>query len=120
MTGGTIVVLGRTGKNFGAGMTGGSAFVLDLENEFPDLYNTGLVVIERPDASGEAVLKALISKHLEETGSARAKQILGDWPKYCAAFWKVQPRPPGPKPSEAKPAASTETVISEKVIATQP
>ena len=120
MTGGTIVVLGRTGKNFGAGMTGGSAYVLDLENEFPDLYNTGLVVIERLDHQGENVLRQLIVRHLEETGSARAREILGDWEKFSSSFWKVLPRPPSPKPSEVKPSASSEAVISEKVIATQP
>jgi glutamate synthase domain-containing protein 3 len=94
--------------------------VLDLENEFPDLYNTGLVVIERLDHQGENVLRQLIVRHLEETGSARAREILGDWEKFSSSFWKVLPRPPSPKPSEVKPSASSEAVISEKVIATQP
>ena len=120
MTGGTIVVLGSTGKNFGAGMTGGSAYILDVENHFPDLFNTGLVVIERLNATTEAPLKELVEKHLKETGSSYAKEILSDWPRYAASFWKVLPRPPAPKPSEVKPTASSETVISEKVIATQP
>jgi len=120
MTGGTIVVLGDTGKNFGAGMTGGLAFVLDLHNRFEDLYNTGLVVINRLNAQDEGFLKPLISKHLEETGSTQSKAILEDWSKYSSSFWKVQPHTPAAKPSEAKPAASSETVISEKVIATAP
>ncbi|NBV33211.1 MAG: hypothetical protein EBR81_05295 [Proteobacteria bacterium] len=120
MTGGTIVVLGDTGKNFGAGMTGGLAFVLDLHNRFEDLYNTGLVVINRLSEQDEAFLKPLITKHLEETGSTHSKAILEDWSKYSSSFWKVQPHTPAAKPSEAKPAASSETVISEKVIATAP
>jgi glutamate synthase domain-containing protein 3 len=120
MTGGTIVVLGDTGKNFGAGMTGGMAFVLDAHERFADLYNPGLIVIERLDAANEVVLHELISRHVEQTGSARGKEILGDWPTFSKAFWVVQPRPPAAKPSESKPVASSETVISEKVIATQP
>jgi len=120
MTGGTIVVLGSTGKNFGAGMTGGSAYILDVENHFQDLFNPGLVVIERLNATTEVPLKELVEKHLKETGSAYAKEILADWPRFAASFWKVLPRPPAPKPSEVKPTATSETVISEKVIATQP
>ena len=120
MTGGTIVVLGNTGKNFGAGMTGGMAFVLDTDERFADLYNPGLIVIERLDVATEVILRELVSKHVAQTGSARGKEILADWPAFSKAFWVVQPRPPAAKPSEAKPVASSETVISEKVIATQP
>jgi glutamate synthase domain-containing protein 3 len=120
MTGGTIVVLGETGKNFGAGMTGGMAFVLDTSERFADLYNPGLIVIERLDATTEVILHELVSKHVANTGSARGSEILADWQTCSKAFWAVQPRPPAAKPSESKPVASSETVISEKVIATQP
>ncbi len=120
MTGGTIVVLGDTGKNFGAGMTGGMAFVLDTSERFADLYNPGLIVIERLDATTEVILHELVAKHVANTGSARGSEILADWPTFSKAFWAVQPRPPAAKPSESKPVASSETVISEKVIATQP
>jgi glutamate synthase (NADPH/NADH) large chain len=96
------------------------AFVLDSDACFADLYNPGLIVIERLDASTEVILHELISKHVAQTGSARGKEVLADWPTFSKSFWVVQPRPPAAKPSEAKPVASSETVISEKVIATQP
>ncbi|MEY2599799.1 MAG: glutamate synthase large subunit, partial [Verrucomicrobiota bacterium] len=79
MTGGTIVILGDTGKNFGAGMTGGSAFVYDINQKFADLYNPGLVAIERLTEESGAILQALIQKHLALTGSARAREILENW-----------------------------------------
>jgi glutamate synthase (NADPH/NADH) large chain/glutamate synthase (ferredoxin) len=120
MTGGTVVVLGRTGKNFGAGMTGGTAYVLDLEEKFSELYNPGLVVVERLSDEDKVIVQQLVYRHLEATESARAKQILGEWSKFAAHFWKVKPKPPAAKPSEAKPPASSEAVISEKVVATQP
>ncbi|MEK0444796.1 MAG: glutamate synthase large subunit [Verrucomicrobiota bacterium] len=120
MTGGTIVVLGDTGKNFGAGMTGGEAYIFDVSGKFPDLYNPGLVAIERLNATTSVTLQQLIQKHLEVTGSARAREILSDWEKHSGSFWKVQPRPPAAKPSESKLPASSAAVISEKVIATQP
>jgi glutamate synthase domain-containing protein 2/glutamate synthase domain-containing protein 1/glutamate synthase domain-containing protein 3 len=116
MTGGTVVVLGRTGKNFGAGMTGGHAFILDLESRFESLYNPGLVVIERLESEDEIVVKELIYKHLESTESQRAHEILGDWPKFQPSFWKVKPKPPAAKPPEPKPDA----VITENVVATKP
>src|SRR5579871_3750615 len=64
MTGGTVVVLGRTGKNFGAGMTGGLAYVLDVEERFGDLYNPGLVGIERLNDEDKGIVQQLIYKHL--------------------------------------------------------
>ena len=106
MTGGTVVVLGRTGKNFGAGMTGGIAYVLDPKSAFESLYNPGLVVIERLPEEDEVVLQKLIFRHLEATDSARAREILGDWPRFAGHFWKVRPRPPAAKPAEAKPPAT--------------
>ncbi len=120
MTGGTVVVLGRIGKNFGAGMTGGSAFVLDEEERFAELYNAGLVVIERLSEEDTIVLQQLIYRHLEATESKRAREILADWPRFAGSFWKVKPKPPAAKPGENKPLASSETVISENVIATKP
>jgi glutamate synthase (NADPH/NADH) large chain/glutamate synthase (ferredoxin) len=116
MTGGTICILGRTGKNFGAGMTGGQAFVLDLEGRFENLINPGLIVAERLTAEDEVVVKQLIYQHLEATESRRAKDILADWAKFQPNFWKAVPKPPAAKPPEPKPDA----VISEKVVATQP
>jgi glutamate synthase (NADPH/NADH) large chain/glutamate synthase (ferredoxin) len=120
MTGGTIIVLGRTGKNFGAGMTGGTAYVLDLEDKFESLYNPQLVGLERLNDEDVLVVQQLVYKHLENTESGRAKEILGDWQRFAPKFWKVKPHTPVAKPSEAHPPAKTEAVITENVTATQP
>jgi glutamate synthase domain-containing protein 3 len=120
MTGGTIVVLGGTGKNFGAGMTGGLAYILDLENRFEALYNPALIVVEPLTAEDEIAVQQLVYGHLENTESARAREILGAWPTFVGHFRKVRPRPPAAKPAEAKPPATTEAVISENVVAVQP
>jgi glutamate synthase domain-containing protein 3 len=105
MTGGTVVVLGRTGKNFGAGMSGGQAFVLDLEELFAELYNPAMVGIERLSEEDKTVVQQLIYKHLEASESARAKEILADWTKFAGSFWKVKAKGPAPKPVETKPVA---------------
>ncbi|MEA3212505.1 MAG: hypothetical protein QOE70_5562 [Chthoniobacter sp.] len=120
MTGGTIVVLGRTGKNFGAGMTGGQAFVLDLADHFAELYNPGLVAIERLTEDDKHVVQQLIYRHLEATESARAHEILGEWPRFAGAFWKVSPKPPVSKPADARSEAKAEAVITENVAALKP
>src|SRR5205085_4226130 len=70
MTGGTVVVLGPTGRNFAAGMSGGTAYVLDLD---PNRTNTELVDLGPVPAEESEVLKDLVSQHLEETGSAVAQ-----------------------------------------------
>jgi glutamate synthase domain-containing protein 3 len=76
MTGGTIVVLGRTGKNFGAGMSGSQAFILDIEEHFADLYNPAMVGLERLTDEDKVVVQQLIYRHLEATESTRAREIL--------------------------------------------
>jgi glutamate synthase (NADPH/NADH) large chain/glutamate synthase (ferredoxin) len=110
MTGGIVVVLGRTGKNFGAGMTGGLAFILDVEERFSELYNPGLVGIERLSDDDQKAVQNLIYKHLEATESARAKEILADWQKFVGKFWKVLPKvvksAAEAKPATAQPAAA--------------
>src|ERR1700733_8285062 len=95
MTNGRIVVLGVTGKNFAAGMSGGVAYVLDQEGTFEQRFNKAMVGLERlSDPFETKSLKETIYKHLELTESARAKEILGDWPKFEPLFWKVAPHPP--------------------------
>jgi len=106
MTGGVVVILGKTGKNFGAGMTGGAAYVLDQADVFSNLYNPGLVVIERLTEDDKTAVQQLIYRHLEATESARAREILADWQKFAGAFWKVKPKPAAGKPAEVKPAAA--------------
>jgi glutamate synthase domain-containing protein 3 len=93
MTRGVVVVLGAVGRNFGAGMSGGSAYVLDTDGDFPAQINTELVehepVIDPKEADS---LRALIVRHRELTGSSRAREILAGWHRYLPAFWRVAPR----------------------------
>src|SRR5579872_4399236 len=96
MTGGAVCVLGRTGVNFGAGFTGGFAYVLDLERNFVDRYNHELIDISRihPEAmqSHAQHLEALLERHGAETQSAWAQEILGDLRTYLPKFWVVKPK----------------------------
>jgi glutamate synthase domain-containing protein 3 len=120
MTGGIVVVLGRTGRNFAAGMSGGIAYVLDEDGSFKTRCNLAMVELEpMPDEEevseriyhqaqdlelhgrvevledmtryDEERLHLLISRHARFTGSARAAQILAEWKKYCPMFRKVMP-----------------------------
>jgi glutamate synthase (NADPH/NADH) large chain/glutamate synthase (ferredoxin) len=92
MTRGTVVILGPTGKNFGAGMTGGVAYVLDEDSALKRNLNPELVLMEPLSEESDTVLvKELIYKHLERTESELAKEILGDWAAFQQKFWKVRP-----------------------------
>jgi glutamate synthase domain-containing protein 2/glutamate synthase domain-containing protein 3 len=102
MTGGRVLVLGKTGKNFGAGMTGGTAYVLDLDDSFPIGLNRELVTNERLEREEDIIaVKELVYLHLERTESDRAKEILSDWSRYESKFWRIRPinLPPAPKPA---------------------
>jgi glutamate synthase (NADPH) large chain len=93
MTGGTAVILGPIGDNFGAGMTGGMAFIYDAADEFPRRVNAETVIWQRistPHWAG--VLKALIEEHVSETQSRFAEQILVDWERELKRFWQVVPK----------------------------
>jgi glutamate synthase domain-containing protein 2/glutamate synthase domain-containing protein 1/glutamate synthase domain-containing protein 3 len=92
MTGGRVVVLGRTGRNFGAGMCGGFAYVLDLDGEFPGRVNPERVDLEPLDADDEVAIQRLLRRHLEYTRSERAQQVLRKWNTYAPRFVKVFPR----------------------------
>ena len=115
MTGGGIVVLGQTGRNFAAGMSGGIAYVLDEIGDFERRCNPGMVDLEPVRAETEGVgangnggglsdllddplhhdaarLRQLIERHLHYTNSERARQILADWPVYLPKFVKIMPR----------------------------
>jgi len=93
MTGGHVVVLGRAGRNFGAGMSGGIAYVLDESGDFAARVNTQMVGIEKLDSAAEiARLRQLIEKHLAYTKSPRAKALLGSWDKTLPKFVKVLPK----------------------------
>jgi glutamate synthase (NADPH) large chain len=105
MTGGTVVVLGLTGLNFAAGMSGGVAYVYDEDGMFAKRCNMSMVSLEKVEAAesvsvnaaqhlnqpDEVTLKTLIEQHILYTDSARAKAILNDWPASRAKFIKVMP-----------------------------
>jgi glutamate synthase (NADPH/NADH) large chain len=96
MTGGVVAVLGKTGVNFGAGMTGGFAFVLDEDNTFVDRYNHELIEIERIGTEHmEAYrnyLRDLVEEFVAETGSARGQAILDNFSDMIGKFWLVKPK----------------------------
>ncbi len=93
MTGGLVVVLGETGRNFGAGMTGGEAYVYDIHDTLERRYNPELIALRRLRGNGDdLVLRGLIQEHLEKTGSLRAKTLLEDWESQRQLFWHIAPR----------------------------
>jgi glutamate synthase (NADPH/NADH) large chain len=92
MTGGQAVVLGPTGRNFGAGMSGGMAYVYDPDGVFPGRLNREMVEIEPLDDDDRAFLEERVRMHLDETDSAVAARILGAWDREVEAFVKVMPR----------------------------
>ncbi|MBI1963869.1 MAG: glutamate synthase large subunit [Candidatus Rokubacteria bacterium] len=93
MTGGRVVVLGRTGRNFAAGMSGGIAFVLDVDGDFKRRCNLGMVDLEPLDRAEEiALVRDLIGRHVAHTGSAYARRILADWLGLQPRFVKVMPK----------------------------
>jgi glutamate synthase (ferredoxin) len=115
MTGGTIVVLGPTGRNVGAGMTGGLAYFLDEEGSFPTKVNPEIVQIQRViTKAGEQQLKDLIVAHASRTGSNKAQEILEDWSSYLSKFWQVVP------PSEADQPEANGQVELDKVLTPTP
>ncbi|MDR2300949.1 MAG: glutamate synthase large subunit [Deltaproteobacteria bacterium] len=91
MTGGRVVVLGKTGVNFAAGMSGGLAYVYDADGFFDNHCNLEMVDLDLLDPDDEAELRVLISRHAAFTNSAVAKRILNDWSKARTSFVKVFP-----------------------------
>ena len=103
MTGGIVVCLGETGRNFAAGMSGGFAYVLNEDGYFDQRCNTEMVELQKivPDGDNadlcnllgadETRLKGLIENHLKYTGSQRAQMILDNWNEYLTKFVKVMP-----------------------------
>ncbi|ANY89850.1 MULTISPECIES: glutamate synthase large subunit [Pseudomonas] len=96
MTGGFVCVLGKTGYNFGSGMTGGFAYVLDMDNTFVDKLNHELVEIQR--ISGEAMeayrshLARVLGEYVEETGSEWGRELSENLDDYVRRFWLVKPK----------------------------
>lgn len=109
MTGGVVVVLGKVGRNVGAGMTGGLAYFLDEDGEFPELVNQEIVKIQRVIATaGEKQLQELIKAHAERTNSPKAKRILQNWQEFLPKFWQLVP------PSEADSLEANPQAVEEK------
>lgn len=112
MTGGVVAVLGDTGSNFGAGMTGGFAFVLDLNRTFVDKYNEELIEIKRiTDEYQEGYnnyLQGMIKEHYQQTKSHWARQLFYDFDDYVGQFWLVKPK-----------AASLRQLLQQTVAAPQ-
>jgi glutamate synthase (NADPH/NADH) large chain len=92
MTGGRVVVIGPTGRNFGAGMSGGVAYVFDPNGTFPSLVNTEMVDVEGLDDDDRGAVRDLLQRHRELTGSTVAGHLLEAWTLEASAFRKVMPR----------------------------
>jgi glutamate synthase domain-containing protein 3 len=108
MTGGTVVVLGATGRNFAAGMSGGVAYVYDVDGQFARRCNTAMVALDKVlpaaeqratvaqglwhrDATDEEQLRRMLQDHLRWTGSQRARELLDHWDTARTRFVKVFP-----------------------------
>jgi glutamate synthase (NADPH/NADH) large chain len=108
MTGGTVLVLGHTGRNFGAGMSGGIAYVLDEDGQFGERCNLSMVALQPllPESeqeaklaralwhrgqSDESIVRSMLERHAQLSGSARAKAMLADWASWRGRFVKVFP-----------------------------
>ncbi|MDW8397611.1 MAG: glutamate synthase large subunit [Acetobacteraceae bacterium] len=93
MTGGTVVILGPVGDNFGAGFTGGMAFVYDADGAFEARVNPDTILVKRlASAYWEGVLRGLIARHVQETGSRHAARLLNDWENARGRFWHIVPK----------------------------
>ncbi|UCE85555.1 MAG: glutamate synthase large subunit [Deltaproteobacteria bacterium] len=92
MTGGRVVVLGRTGRNFGAGMCGGFAYVLDVDGTFPGRANPERIDLEAITPEDEEVIQRMVRRHFQYTRSKRADEVLRKWNTYAPLFVKVFPR----------------------------
>ena len=92
MTGGRVVVLGPTGRNFAAGMSGGIAYVYDPNRTFASLVNYEMVELEDLDDADRASVREMVTRHRDLTGSAVAERLLDHWTENVTAFRKVMPR----------------------------
>ncbi|MBO9350709.1 MAG: glutamate synthase large subunit [Thermomicrobium sp.] len=117
MTGGVIVVLGPTGRNFAAGMTNGLAFVFDPEGVFPTRLNRDYVQLERLSDEDDELLRSLIAQHVALTGSQRGREILERWAELRSAFWKVVPHPPIEAVEERPARRARERAVEAQAVA---
>ena len=111
MTGGCVVVLGKVGRNVGAGMTGGLGYFLDEDESFPTKVNGEIVIAQRVESqAGEAQLKGLIEAHVAKTGSPKGAKILESWSEYLPKFWQLVP------PSEMNTPEASDAVVEEAAV----
>ena len=103
MTNGTVVVLGPTGRNFGAGMSGGVAYILDEAGQFAQLYNPEMIEIVPLEPEDGTILKGLIENHVMNTNSRKGAALLSDWNVAQMQFIRVQPIQPKPAPPVSEP-----------------
>jgi len=96
MTSGTVVVLGRTGANFAAGMTGGKAFVLDINENFERRVNPAQVTVSKlntaEDSADRALVKSMVGAHVKHTGSEWGQRILDNFEHFMFKFRVVEPK----------------------------
>ena len=92
MTGGLVIILGDTGRNFGAGMSGGVAYVWDKNKDFAPKLNSEMVAIEELTVEDENILRLYVEQHLQYTDSDTAKNILDNWATILSQFVKVMPQ----------------------------
>lgn len=93
MTGGRVVILGSVGDNFGAGMSGGMAYVYDTDSMLTEHLNDEMVIATRLEsAHWEGELRYMIERHVKETGSPRAAEILREWERHIGRFWQICPK----------------------------
>ena len=91
MTGGRVLVIGVTGRNFAAGMSGGIAYVLDEDGGFKKRCNMGMVEFEPLNDEDKNYCKEMVQKHVKWTGSPKGGRLLADWAGTLARFVKVMP-----------------------------
>jgi glutamate synthase (NADPH/NADH) large chain len=113
MTGGQVVILGPTGRNIGAGMSGGIAYVLDVDTAN---VNPDMVDLDELDAADREFLRGAVTRHNEETGSAVADKLLGEWDSAVERFAKVMPKD-YKRVLEAKAAAEREGLTGDALVA---
>jgi glutamate synthase domain-containing protein 3 len=92
MTGGVVAVLGRAGRNFGAGMSNGVAYVFDESDSFASRVNHDMVLLADFEQDDDALLLLLLRSHVSRTGSARGRQLLDSWESTRTRWRKVKPR----------------------------
>ncbi len=112
MTNGTVVVLGAVGRNFGAGMTGGIAYVLDIRGDFEKNLNSTLITAHGVDNTDDIhFLQSIIYKHMNLTHSVRAQKVLTNWSDYLPLFWKIVPKYIPPMQADTGKGSHRKSVI---------